>query len=834
MKSFKKLFALKAIILALFLISPNLHSKSFTIKIKNLGSITISDTGAKSTLNLPVLGRLEVEGSLDKQSGSRTIRAKLSNKTYKPFARTGVPGLKNISFSNPEIIFTKTGSEYEIKLSGQATIFRKKLIGSIYYKKGTTERGWVATLEIPGNIKPFSFVPGLGVFKKLNFRKSYIVASTIEYEDETLGATVKKGVGFLTKIATTGPLKGIQKVLGIRKSEISLYGLVARSGIEFRARLAGGSKSKSARVKFGKLELELVAKPTPSFAVITSIFVKPAKRDPYLEFIGKLALSPVDVRMSGTMKGTWRNPFGIKGIKISNVALEGAFNVQSGLPSALGFTGQIEMFGKKAGMAALLDLVQVNKSLVQFSLNKINLRDFITFAKKIGLRIPKQVVPNIGFKNIKFKVAPMGGKIGEISFEPGISFDGTAEILKAKIRMSGSIGKNGIRASGGTNAINFLNILKLRGSSRDPKARRGPYVELELSPRKQYLTVSGAISMLGIKSDTYVKIGLKDARFSATQKAGRWFEATIAGMYKIGKRPDFAIDIRVKNNIRKQILSKLKKVKPIRAVMSLLTKSFRIRSMQAKGSLKDISRGKTPSFKIAFTLFGKNMSLKLGVDLRKPANMIKKIVKKIVDVAKKYVFEKMKKAIKKVAKKIKNATKKAGKKIGRGMKKVFKGIGKGFKKIGGAFKKIGGLFKSKKKKRRERRKRIKKALKKVRKQFEQMIKISFTNMKEILNTSAKMMREFNDDDKVLNEISREYFSFVRSTQRQIAEMGRRYARHFRKIKELKKGARKYVKTYNKLFYQIAQYAFYRKVASRKRNPVRSNRIINMIYNRYIR
>lgn len=619
---------------------------SATIKIRNIGSITISKSGAKSVLKLPVIGTLELQGNLDSESDEKTISAKLSSKTFYPFKRTQIKKLKDISLKDPEIILKKNGSEYEITLKGTVRIFGKDLIGTVLYQKGAESKGWVAILEIPGSISPFSFVPGLRVFKKLSFKKSYIIASTIEYEDEKLGATIEKGVGFLTTIPTTGPLKAIQSVFRIKKGEISLYGAVTAKNIQFRARLAGGSKSKSARIKFGKLELELAAKPIPSFAVLASIYVKPSKNDSYLEFIGKMGLSPVDVRVSGTMKNTWTNPFRIKGISIADTALEGAINIQSGLPAALGFTGKINIFGKKVKMALLVDLVNLNNSLIQFSLNEISLKDMVLFAKKIGLRLPKKAIPQIAFKNIAFKIAPMGGQIGEISFDQGISFQGEANILKAKVKLAGVISKEGITASGGTSEMNILGVLKLKASSKDTKAKKGPYVELELSPKKQHLNVSGSVSLFGVKSDTYLKIGPVDAKFSTSQKIGGWFESSMSGLYKIGKSPDFALSLSVKNNIKKKILNKIRKIKPLKFALSKILKTFNITSIKANGSLHALIKGQTPKLIVKYTIFKRRNTLKLAANLKKPMSLVDEMIKEIKKSAHKNVLKNMKQASK--------------------------------------------------------------------------------------------------------------------------------------------------------------------------------------------
>ena len=141
---------------------------------------------------------------------------------------------------------------------------------------------------------------------------------------------------------------GADKFLG--KSHLDVKAHVGTKLSELSLAAGIGDVTITDGVVLKDAEFELVPDPenvsiSVSGAVDVTIDASP------LEFIGGVRVVPNGISFFATMKGTWNEPFGAKGVALSNVSLEIGSDFE-GVPS-IGITGglQIGAFAGKAGVS---------------------------------------------------------------------------------------------------------------------------------------------------------------------------------------------------------------------------------------------------------------------------------------------------------------------------------------------------------------------------------------------------------------------------------------------------------------------------------------------------
>ncbi len=300
--------------------------------------------------------------------------------------------------------------------------------------------GFVLKAQIPDTWKISDSIPDLkgSDLDKLTFSKMEFLISTMDYFDNDLKLQVGKnsiGIGGIVDIA--GPLGPITKILKVPSEEIIIGGTIGprRKDLGLRASLNvpfnfTGDLAK--RLKSGMVMLEITG--SPSIALLTDIAVQtdndPNTINPPLDFICRAGLGPMQAELSGTMKGMWKNPLGIPGIQIGNVALEMDFlYAELGIPTGIGLAGTINIgktILKVAGKISenIKDPIVLDGEIAQLCLDDM--------CSWINLKIP---VPALCIQNAKFYFVPFfgflgiagkgttfwGARIGDLYFDPGIT-----------------------------------------------------------------------------------------------------------------------------------------------------------------------------------------------------------------------------------------------------------------------------------------------------------------------------------------------------------------------------------------------------------------------------
>lgn len=285
--------------------------------------------------------------------------------------------------------------------------------------------------------------------------------------------------------------------------------------------LGGGVELKEVdfRLRAGAAEFEL--------ALLTRIVVTfdPTSR---LTFVGALAVTPNKASGAITMLGTWDEPFGAKGVSISDVALEIESSYE-GVPG-VGIAGKLGIGDFHGEMALKFDAEVPSKSVVVLRFNALKLGDLLAQLchEVFGDVIPEDLVRtvfDISFEDVEIYVVPQDTTIGELKFEAGTRLRARMFFwgLQADARVDIDYQK-GLLVHGDLDPIVLGDVFELRGAAGKPK----PMVHLEISDGKlPTADISGRVKLLGIVSETQIELSDTGFLFTTTGTLFDLFTASL-------------------------------------------------------------------------------------------------------------------------------------------------------------------------------------------------------------------------------------------------------------------------------------------------------------------
>lgn len=474
--------------------------------------------------------------------------------------------LKKIEINNVEFEFD--AATRGVIVRGDATI-----LGLTTQVEGEGGTAGFAFMAYPrdewtlGTVVPFVKGTPLDQFK---FENTALILSTLERHTMPNGIDVGAGMSVAADLELKGGgiLDGLKLLLLNQVSKISFLATMGTSPDKFK--LVGFVPI---RLQMGEyLSLENIAIEIallgPAFSVLGNLkFIPPpwakifpdsegaSKQKPLL-FTARVRVQPDQASGAGTMQGDWVNPFGLKGLTISNTAVEIGINypvfASTGLPSIFGLTGEMGI-GKKKAMMALKVSANFSDLILMGRLNELSLRDLADLLNTMGIKIPADKVPNLALKKPEIAMAPKGGTIGEIVFESGFKLAGALEILGKSALVKIVVDKSGIIGRGSVSELN-LGPLKITGAGPDGKygtADDGPTIGVELTAAKQEVLVSGETSLWNSKGKIEIRMSLGGVYFNTQVKILDFFLVDLLGKSTDGA--DFEINGTFKQDFKQFI-----------------------------------------------------------------------------------------------------------------------------------------------------------------------------------------------------------------------------------------------------------------------------------------
>jgi hypothetical protein len=361
---------------------------------------------------------------------------------------------------------------------------------------------------------------GLAVLDDLSFGNTVLILSTADdasavgdlpvVRDRLKSGALSVGPGLTLMADLSLDGTGAEHVLGMH--ELRVRAAIASPESLMLEAVVGGPFDLGENVVLDELDFRLTvgtAGPVLGLLGRIDVVLDPSHT---LKFTGGLAVTPNELRCAVTMDGTWDEPFGAKGVSVSNLALELDWSYE-GLPG-IGLAGHTAIGTFHGDVAVKFDPGDPSQSMVAVSFDSLKLGDVLAslchevFQDAIPPEIVKTVF-DISFEDVEIYVVPRDTKIGELEYKQGtrlnarMFFWGLAADAHVEIDYV-----KGLVVDGQVDPIELGDVFTLKGAGDEPK----PKLHLEITTGKlPTIDVEGAVSLLGLTSET--KLSLSDTSF---------------------------------------------------------------------------------------------------------------------------------------------------------------------------------------------------------------------------------------------------------------------------------------------------------------------------------
>lgn len=465
-----------------------------------------------------------------------------------------------------------------------------------------------------------------------------------------LNMTINKGIGFGGTLRVTGPINVLVKLLGMKTAHVGCYAAVGTKLSDFFLTASLGAKLPfkgkiAKKLQSGSLDLTITGR--PSFIIGGNMTVTPSDKDAPLEFTAQGEITPLELKLSGSMAGMWNNPLGIKKLSIGDLGLEVDIIyeqfIASGIPSGAGLTGKIAIGDSSAGGG--LKISENPKDELFFAnarnLTLYNIAKWVKIPSAVRKTIPKK----FGLDYADIRIAPFGGKIGTIPVDKGTTAAGKVTLGPATGEASLNVDLAGIQFSFDfeQNILSELNKV-IQGKDTKKKSQGPHFKPVHLASNVTYnlmpqavtdtkpmllaFSLSGSIKSAADKVKGTVESGIDKVTDTVKTASG----AIASGAKQIGnlvkKGTKWVI-----HGVEYGTEFLFDEIKDLsKKAIEALTKNFDIRKLGISAGAKEVK------LRLEAKILGKTYNFDFGVDLLdKPTELIKKITSEVIKKIKKLV-----------------------------------------------------------------------------------------------------------------------------------------------------------------------------------------------------
>lgn len=253
-----------------------------------------------------------------------------------------------------------------------------------------------------------------------------------------------------------------------------------------------------------------------------------------LVFSAEMGVDVTDqaIFITGLMNGTWKDPFGAKGLSIGNLGATLGLSFRTSpfpLPE-IGIKGELQIKDFKGDMLVYLNTNNPSESAIDAGFNKVSLKAILEeFCDRQTISsIPEDIrktILDVSLEDVRLTVAARPLTIMEKDFDPGFRVKGTAsvgDIVGTKLDVQ--VGYEGIDASAGIKKISYLPFFELKGA----RGREEPTIQivakLDIESKVQ---ISGSATFLGLTTEADISLNNKGFDLYVNKKIFDAFQAEI-------------------------------------------------------------------------------------------------------------------------------------------------------------------------------------------------------------------------------------------------------------------------------------------------------------------
>ena len=444
-------------------------------------------------------------------------------------------GVLNVAFTDVNVSIAPRAPSFS--LAGTSSYGQTELI----IKKVGTQWGLGVGFVPPPDWQFSNIDDALAGLDGLSFSDTTLIVSSSDDASFALttiqpgGAakTVGRGLNFYADLDLSG--LGVDELTGL--TSLAVYAAIGPRPADLAiGATVEGTFALADNVTFGNVVFELSPAPTAfSLRLLGDLSV--VLDDNPLRFVGGLVFTITPALTAGitaTMEGSWVEPFDVKGVIVSDVALDLGLRFGPIVPT-IGIAGSLVLGSGKdtvTGSAAVkFDAANPGKSMIAVGFNRLFLNEVINAFCQPGLAraIPRslsQTVLNMSMEDVDVYIVPQPTQIGTLKYEQGLTVQGTTRFWGVSSALYANIDyTKGIVVEGEIDPVSAAGgAFELTGAGGKPKAA----IDLNLLQGQPfYFNINGAVSLLGLKREAEITITDGGFAFTISGKIFDLFEATL-------------------------------------------------------------------------------------------------------------------------------------------------------------------------------------------------------------------------------------------------------------------------------------------------------------------
>jgi|GEM_PF-1701802 len=466
------------------------------------------------------------------------------------------PAVLNVALSDIQLMVAP--QQKSCSLSGASPLGKTEILIN---KNQQGKWVFVAGFVPPSEWK-FSTIDGsLRALDDLRFDDALLLLSSdtdndiqLSIVDLPAGVSGAKGLNIYLNLDMSG--LGIDDLMDIDRIQVSAAIGPNPAALMLIARL-DGSFAVTENVAFGDMQFRLRPAPTNFSLGVAGAMMVTLDESP-LKFLGMMEVRPLErsAAFSATMLGTWNEPFDVRGLAVSDLALElgmGIVPPPATVAPIIGLAGSIRIGSFNGSAAVKFDSVMPTKSMIAASFDRLVLQEVIQqFCRpEVFQQIPADIrntVLTAGMEEVEVYVVPQPTTIGALAYEQGFRFQGKIQIADFDAEFAFLLEfTSGFALKATMDPLDIGGVFQLRGAGGQPQ----PIIDVDLRLGKEpKVLVAGAVQLLGLQAETFIQLNDGGFAFLVSGRIFDLFEASVqASGSNLKSGGDFFIRAQMKNDL---------------------------------------------------------------------------------------------------------------------------------------------------------------------------------------------------------------------------------------------------------------------------------------------
>ncbi|MEM7034885.1 MAG: beta/gamma crystallin-related protein, partial [Chloroflexota bacterium] len=464
--------------------------------------------------------------------------------------------LKVVGEAGVDLTSSDAAGQIGLELSGTTSMFGVDLVtatATFFLDNSGQPSGLIKLTPPEGTSQSWGIgtaFPDVPVVSALKFDEAAMVLSSEDTEDESLSFDINEGFNMYGDIAVATSNDKMLSFIGglLSVSTIGTHAAVGRTsvgpkyvveaGVEQDATVIPGSVF-NLKLMESEIALEIVGG-EPSVSISTNMQITMSWIGAEeLYFTGMVKAEAESITGSFTLNKAgsggqeWRNPFGIPGIVIRQLAVQMGLTYAPPWIDNIGIAGDMKIGTIDGSLAVLVDANDPDQFVLAGQTDEISLLEIMsamsppTFVAYQALPSSVQTTMNkiidvkltgIDDDGVILNIVPVKTKIGAVEFnDEGITFKGRLIAWGWGAQAHINISDSNILVDASMDAINLANVFRVTGAGSDPN----PVFHLQISTSGDpELYVSGKIYLLGISRELLIQATTQGLEFDLTDRFG--------------------------------------------------------------------------------------------------------------------------------------------------------------------------------------------------------------------------------------------------------------------------------------------------------------------------